>query len=490
MSQQRRLTKSDFVRFIDCKNEFWLDAHFPEPAGELSLLDQHKRQFGYDVEGLARTHPKFSEPDGVAIEFAKTFQTEKAFAKSDIVATDLATNEIEIYEVKSGTSSKEEYKLDLAFQCVVARAAGYNLRAAHLITVDSSYVLDGELDVTRLLRITDETEYVNEIGETITAQIDTALAWLESPEPEVNLVDYCKGAKLACRYLVRNFPDIPEYNVGHLFNAGSNKLNALLEQSILNICDIPADFDMTEREARLVAMERCGEPNIKDKEAITAELAALRYPLCFLDYESFGYPIPKFQGTFAWQQMPFQYSLHVIDSPGGETRHSYFLSRNDGRLPAEEMLESLHGDLSGRMGTVIVWSESFETGINDKLAVMFPAYADFLAELNANVYDLRKIFSQRRYMHPAFHGRDSIKNVLPVLCPDLSYDAMDIGDGMTASILWYHMATRNYDAAEREKIYDDLCAYCHLDTLAMVRIFEFLKDGEKSPKSQKSQVPG
>lgn len=477
MSQPRRLTKSDFVRFINCKNEFWLDTHFPEPAGELSVLDQHKRQFGYDVEGLARTHPKFSEPDGVAIEFAKTFQTEKAFAKSDIVATDLATNEIEIYEVKSGTSRKEEYKLDLAFQCVVARAAGYNVRAAFLITVDSSYVLDGELDVTRLLRITDETEYVNGMPEIITAQIDAALEWLDSLEPEVTLVDYCKGNKLACRYLIRKFPDIPEYNVGHLFNAGSNKLNALLEQGILNICDIPDDFDMTEREARLVALERSGQPDIKDKEAIAAELAALRYPLCFLDYESFGYPIPQFHGTFAWQQMPFQYSLHVIDEPGGETSHSHFLSRNDGRHPAEEMVESLHRDLAGRIGTVVVWSEGFETRLNDQLAVMFPAYADFLAELNANVYDLRKIFSQRRYMHPGFRGRDSIKNVLPVLCPDLSYDTMDIGDGMTASILWYHMATGRFDEAARAKIYDDLCTYCHLDTLAMVRIFDFLQKG-------------
>jgi hypothetical protein len=103
-------------------------------------------------------------------------------------------------------------------------------------------------------------------------------------------------------------------------------------------------------------------------------------------------------------------------------------------------------------------------------------YANFLEELNDAVYDLRKVFSRRLYMHPGFRGSSSIKNVLPVLRPELSYDEMEIGDGVTASIKWYHMATRRGDEAELRKIYDDLCAYCHLDTLAMVKIFEVLRE--------------
>ena len=104
---------------------------------------------------------------------------------------------------------------------------------------------------------------------------------------------------------------------------------------------------------------------------------------------------------------------------------------------------------------------------------MFPKYADLMVELNANVYDLRKVFSRRLYMHPDFRGRDSIKQVLPVVT-NLSYEGMDIGDGLTASIKWFHMATGRGTAEEREKTYQDLCTYCHLDTLAMVRIYEHL----------------
>ena len=106
---------------------------------------------------------------------------------------------------------------------------------------------------------------------------------------------------------------------------------------------------------------------------------------------------------------------------------------------------------------------------------MFPEFAGFLEDLNSLIFDLRTIFSDGLYIHPGFRGKTSIKRVLPVLCSEHSYDTLEIGDGITASIKWYHMATRRGDEAEQQKIYDDLCAYCHLDTLAMVKIFEVLK---------------
>jgi hypothetical protein len=95
--------------------------------------------------------------------------------------------------------------------------------------------------------------------------------------------------------------------------------------------------------------------------------------------------------------------------------------------------------------------------------------------MNSAIFDLMTIVSNGHYIHPEFRGSASIKNVLPVLCPDLRYDELDIGDGTTASIKWYHMVTKRFGDEESEKIYDGLFKYCHLDTLAMVRIWEFLK---------------
>jgi hypothetical protein len=464
------MNKSHLKKFLACKNEFWLDHHFPEPKPPETLNAQLRREAGYKVESYARTLPRLA---GLNVEFGREFKTDDLYAKADIVVTNDA-GEIEIYEVKSGTSVRQDYQLDLAFQCHVAAEAGNTVAKAYLVTLNNKYLFDGTLNVTELLVVSDETEAVNTIRATIGDQIQAARECLAGPEPEVTLNDYCK-AKLECRFIGRKFPDIPEYNVSHIFSAGSPKLRKLLELGILNVCDIPDDFEMTKREAAFVEAERSGKCYI-DRETIKTEVDGVAYPLNFLDYESFNPAVPTFIGTKPYQQMVFQYSLHTIDEPGGELRHTYHLSKNDGRHPTEEVVERLFEDLDGRIGTVIIWSEGFETTRNDEMAAMYPDYKDFLSAVNAAVYDLRKVFSRRLYIHPGFRGRDSIKKVLPVLCPDVqSYDAMEIGDGLTASIKWYHMATRRGTDAECQKIYDDLANYCHLDTLAMVKIFEVLQ---------------
>ncbi len=466
------LTKSKFRNYADCPNEFWLDHHYPEPSGELSLNDQLRREAGYEVEGLARTLLRFQNLNGFTVEFGTEFQTDHLYAKADIVVTEVATGKIQIYEVKSGTKPKDEYVLDLAFQCHVAAASGVEVAGAYLVILDNTYIFDGILETERLLKVEDVSDKVRELHSTLPAEIEMALAWLNGAEPEVTLKDYCKGSKLECRFLVRQFLNIPEYNVSNLFNAGSKKLNALLEQEILHIVDIPADFALTDREAAIVAVERSGNTFI-DSATIRGEIDNLQYPLNFLDYETFNPAVPIFIRTRPYQQMVFQYSLHTIDEPGGEMRHSFHLSRNDGGHPTEEIGERLHQDLYGRVGTIIIWSEGFEKSRNTEIGEMYPQYAEFMAELNENVYDLRKVFSRRLYMDPAFRGRDSIKKVLPVIT-DLTYEGMDISDGLTASIKWFHAATGRGTAEERAKTFQDLEAYCHLDTLAMAEIYNHL----------------
>jgi CRISPR/Cas system-associated exonuclease Cas4 (RecB family) len=466
------LTKSDFQRFLTCKNEFWLDHHFPEEKSEPSLEYQLRREAGYEVEGLARTLAAFKDRNDVTVDFGTEFQTDALYAKADIVLTDNVTGEIEIYEVKSGTKAKQEYQIDLTFQCVVAEKAGFNVRKGHLIFLDNSYVFNGELDVQSLLTSSDETEFISQNKGPIEQQIEIATAALDEAEPAASLNGYCKANKLGCRFILRHYPDIPEYNVSNLFNAGSKKLNSLLTDSILKITDIPADFDMTDREAAIVAVERSGQPSI-DSATIRGEIDNLEFPLNFLDYESFNPAVPKFTSIHPYQQMVFQYSLHTMDELGGEIRHTYHLSRNDGRHPTEEIVERLYEDLNGRVGTIIIWSEGFETKRNTEMGEMFPDYVPLMNELNENVYDLRKVFSRRLYMHPGFRGRDSIKKVLPVIT-GLSYEGMDIADGVTASIKWYHAATGRGTLEERNKTFQDLEAYCHLDTLAMVEIYRHL----------------
>ena len=105
----------------------------------------------------------------------------------------------------------------------------------------------------------------------------------------------------------------------------------------------------------------------------------------------------------------------------------------------------------------------------------FPEYAEFLENVNDRVFDLMDVFSKQHYLHHDFKGSSSIKYVLPVLVPEFSYKEMDIQNGLVASIRWYDAVMGVADKEQAEKTFDALLKYCCLDTLAMVKIYEYLR---------------
>lgn len=203
-------------------------------------------------------------------------------------------------------------------------------------------------------------------------------------------------------------------------------------------------------------------------------LDGLAYPLYFLDFETFSYVYPSHEGIFPYQQMVFQYSLHVIESEGAEVQHFEYLMPSK-ETPLAELFEKMQEQIHPIDGTVIVWNETFEKTQNKKMAAVLPQFAKFLYSVNERVYDLMKIFSQGLYLHPKFKGSASIKNVLPVLCPELSYKDLEIQNGGTAVIKWHHMTDGRMTETDVTNTYKNLLKYCKLDTWAMVRIWQELK---------------
>jgi hypothetical protein len=466
------LTKSAYMEFLRCPREFWLQQTTGERE-DLSLEGQHRREQGYDVQRLAREMSIFKT--GI-VNFERRFLSDEYDAKSDVVVTDPDTGEISIYEVKSGTGvdKKPEYIDDVSFQKMVAESLGFKVGKTYVITVDSSYIRNGSIDPDKLLKVHDVTDDVDAKQDETIANARAAIQYLET-EPVPNIAEFC-DAKFDCKFIRRHFPDIPEYNILNIARLHATKRADLLAAGIIDIRDVPADFKLSDKQRRHVDVACSGEPYI-DADGIREALKVLRYPLHFLDYETFGDAIPKYEGVRPYRQMLFQYSVHTFRDDGAEPRHRFHVSRgHDGSHPVSEMLGKLRDDLSDGIGSVVVWHESFEKTRNIEGGDLFPEFAEFLDEVNAAVFDLKTIFSNDLYIHPGFRGSASIKRVLPILCPELSYDELEIGDGMTASIMWYHLATRRGDEATLQKIYDDLCAYCHLDTLAMVKIFEVLRE--------------
>jgi CRISPR/Cas system-associated exonuclease Cas4 (RecB family) len=467
------LTKSRYLQFLTCPREFWLAHHKPELFQmEETLQHDHLRKQGYAVQKLARELSVFHPAPRKQIEFERVFQTDTLYAKADAVITDLETGEISIFEIKSSASVKPEHIEDLAFQKTAAEAAGARVAVVYLIIVNNTYVRNGRIDAEQLCAVHDVTAQVLERQPETFQLIQSAFDYLASPAPEAAIIGYC-GSKLDCTFIRHHFPELPDYTVFEIGNLKKEKRDALLNAGIVDITQVPDDFALSDRQRRQVAAARSGEPFI-DAEAIKSALDAVLYPLHFLDYESFSYAVPQYSGIRPYQQMVFQYSLHTVAGPGSPVEHKYFLSDGTGDPPLE-LARSLRNACSGGIGKVVVWSQGFEKTVNKQIGEMYPEFAAFFAEVNEKTFDLRKIFSDHYYLHPAFRGSTSIKKVIPVLAPHLSYENLAVGDGMTASITWFNMATGRMEEVERRQTYEDLCKYCHMDTWAMVEIYEFLK---------------
>lgn len=468
-----RLTKTAYLKYLKCPQEFWLDYHEPLLVAEPDTLEyEHLRQQGYAVQQLVKDLRQFRPNGEISVDFERAFQTADLYARSDTVVTHSDTGAVDIYEIKGAASVKDEHYDDVAFQKLVAEASGSTVGRCYVITMNGEYVRRGAIDPEQLFAITDVTEVIDERMEVTARQAKEAFAYLDTV-PVPSLVDYCLDNKLDCRFIKLHFPELPEYTVFDIAFLKNDKRRELLSQGIVAITEVPDDFPLSPKQRVQVDAAKSGGTFI-DREAIAYRIESWEYPLHFLDYETFSYAIPQFDGVRPFQQMCFQYSLHTIDEPGGELRHSFFLSHGDDDPPLA-LSKSLKEAMSGGIGTVLVWYESFEKTRNTEMGEMFPEYAPFYEEVNAHTYDLMKIFADKLYIHPDFRGRSSIKKVLPVLVPELSYQDLGISEGLTASISWYRAATWDtMDEPVREQIFADLEEYCKLDTLAMVRIFDHL----------------
>ena len=117
------------MQFLSCPNEFWLSVHQPLLMAQPETLDYaHRRQEGYEVERYAKQLERFAGNENYTVDFQRTFQTAELAARSDIVLTDKATGEIDIYEIKASTKVKDEHYDDLAFQKVTATRSGSTVR--------------------------------------------------------------------------------------------------------------------------------------------------------------------------------------------------------------------------------------------------------------------------------------------------------------------------------------------------------------------------
>jgi CRISPR/Cas system-associated exonuclease Cas4 (RecB family) len=486
------LTKTDFKEYLICPKWLWVKKKKPELAveGEMSLFLKKLIKDGYEVEEFAQQ----MFPNGVEITgnsdvlkektqeyleknqtmFQATFETDRGlFAKVDVLEFDEESGKWNIYEIKASSSIKTDLQhnhlKDITFQTIVVEESGVPLNKSLIIHINKKYKRDGEINPRELFVIEDVSEDVQEGKENVNQEIETALDFLNKDEISMEGCEclYKSHGQHCDSFTVFN-PKVPGYSVHHI--VGGKKLLSLIETDVFDVKEIPEDFDLTDKQQEKVTLQKTGKPMI-DEESIKETLLSLTFPLYFLDYETFGKPYPILDGYTSNQQIVFQYSLHVLQEDGSLEHYEYMA--DDFESATRGLLDHMSKYI-GHTGTVIVWNESFEKGRNKELADVHPEYADFLNDINNRVYDLMLIF-KKDYLHPGFYGSASIKKVLPVMLPELSYNSLEVQDGTMAMSEWEKMINPETTPEEKEQIRKDLLEYCALDTMAMVEIYRFLK---------------
>src|SRR5687768_15301350 len=120
-----RLTKTGYLSYLKCPQEFWLSVHQPLLFAEADTLEyEHLRQQGYAVQQLVKHLRRFEVGDNASVDFERAFQTADLYARSDIVVTSKQTGFIDIYEIKSAASVKDDHYDDVAFQKMAAERSG------------------------------------------------------------------------------------------------------------------------------------------------------------------------------------------------------------------------------------------------------------------------------------------------------------------------------------------------------------------------------
>ena len=491
------LSKSKYVQVWTCPRGAWIRKYHPEavPQDENKLSrfrqgdevgDLARGLFGPFVNVTAMKEdgsldlPKMMENTRAEMEKGTPVICEAAFSHEGLYcAVDLLRKEGNgwaVYEVKSSSDGlQDKYIADVSYQKYVLEHCGVKVTGVYLVCIDSSYVLGPEgLDISRLFKINDLWEPAcREQEATVPGVLETAEKVLGSgEEPAAELNENCRDCELF-RYCTR---DLPVPNVFDLYRLQKKKMIEYYRKGLVSYGDLEQAGVITNAtQLRQIDFQLRDRGIHAEKEKLRAFLSELTYPLYFLDFETMMPAAPFCVGTRPFAQIPFQYSLHAVEREGGDLKHREFLAES-GTDPRRDIAEALCRDIPAD-ACVTAFNKQFECGRLRELAETFPDLAEHLNAIADHITDLLVPFQKGWYYRREIGGSFSIKSVLPAICPDdpeLDYHALEgVHNGTEAMSVFPEI--RHMEPEEQEKARRNLLAYCRLDTLAMVKVWEELK---------------
>lgn len=488
MARTIYLTKSRYTAGLQCLRRLWLNVHEPIDWSEPELGSAEG--IGLEIGQMAR----LLFPGGVLVE-DRPWEHAKAVARTASLMADRSVPAIfeaafehagirirvdvlkrlprgywGMCEVKSSGEVKDHHYDDVAVQVHVLRNAGVRLSSISVIHVNKDYVRGRqEISWPKFFRRVDVKAEVNKKLDGIEAQLRKQRACLsQAKAPQIEPEAHCH-TPVSCEHWERCTDSKPADWVFHMPNLTAPRRAELKALGVESIAEIPGDFRLSPRQTVVRDVTRNGQPFVASD--LAERLHGFGPPAFYLDFEAFLPAVPLYPGTRPYQVLPFQWSLHHVDS-SGKIHHQEFLA-DAGSDPRRPFTETLIAALRGSKLPVIVYS-SYEQVRLKELAARYRDLALPIRNIVGRLTDLLPIVRNGVY-YPGFNFSNSIKTTAPALCPDISYDDLEeIADGGAASTAFWLMASGQADAKTSARLRRSLRAYCERDTWAMVRLHQQL----------------
>lgn len=491
------LSKSKYCLLWQCPKLLWLAQYHPElktadhsledrmdtgnEAGDLAmgLFGDFVETTVLDTDGkpdLAAMLKKTQQclADGVQNICEATFCYNGLYCAVDILRKE--PGGYAICEVKSSSHEAPIYGVDVAYQKYVLEHYGITVTGTYLVCINSDYVRGQELEIQKLFKVVDIAQQVNLEYPQVETRLKVAETILASDaEPSWDIGEHCRDP-YTCSYWAYCTHRLPSPSVFDLYRIRFQTALAHYRSGIVSFSDLLALPRLNEKQLRQIRHWLSPHRDEIDKAKIRDFLSTLSFPLYFLDFETMQQPIPQFPGAHPYAQIPFQYSLHYIEAPGGELKHKEFLAES-GTDPRRSIAESICRDIPLN-ACVTAYNRSFECSRLKELAQLFPDLAPHLLNIQSNIRDLLVPFQSGHYYNRDMGGSFSIKSVLPALYPndpELDYHNLEeIHNGSEAMSVFPKI--KDMPPAEAAATRKHLLAYCKLDTYAMVKIWQRLTE--------------
>ena len=485
------LSKSSFVRSVQCLKSFHLYKHHYYLKDPLSKDKQAIFSRGIDVGQLAqqlfpggtdvspssiREFDKSVEHTKQLIDSGTTVIYEAAFIFNEVlVAVDLLVKENNqwfAFEVKSSLKISGAYVLDASLQYYVIKNCLPELEDFFIVTLNPDYGLNEELKIQELFRKKSVLVDAKRNLQFIENRIISAKTIIENPKiPDIKVGAHC-FKPYVCDFFGSCWKSIPEKNIFSLNSLGIEKQMELYNEGVIDLKDVTNFSGIPELLQQQIKSYQ-QQTLIINKDKITDFIQEVNYPVAFFDIELYTPAVPVFNGTKPYQQLPFLFSVHLLNGQNLELKHDYFYAQ-PGNDPREDFVLACIEKLKD-VNTIIVYDDNLERNVINALIKYFPQHQTALEKIRNKIIDIAPVFTQLNYFNPSSIGSFTLKNLSLKITGENLFDPLQISSGTQASYT-YNALQKEENEILKKTAEHDLVEYCKADTYACALLFLHLNN--------------